>query len=171
MSTVERVSADTREELRGGVIFEEATTRNGTVEREQRGSGYSGEDPGINSGLDPAKVLDTKLGSSSISFVVKNGGFRAEIEEGDAALAITDGEEEVVERIRGEKQRIRGEELVGKRLRGPADGGDEGGEGRSSGGSSSGRRRERNCGDQLHRMGIHNGHRAAGGVSKETGGR
>lgn len=140
MSTVERVSADTREELWGGVIFEEATTGNGTVEREQRGSGQSRQDPGINSGLDPAKVLDTELGSSSISFEVKDGGFRAEIEEGDAALAITDGEKEVVERIWGE-------ELVGQRLRGPADGGDERGEGRSSRGSSSRWRRERNCGD------------------------
>lgn len=51
-------------------------------------------------------------------------------------------------------------------MRGPPDGGDEGGE--SSRGR--GRRGERNSSDELHRVSFDDGNRAAGGVSQEAGG-
>lgn len=86
-------------------------------------------------------------------------GFEAEVEEEDAALAISDGEEEV-----GGGGGVVGEEVAAEGERGPADGGNEGGE-RGGGG-----RREGDDRDQLHGPGVDDAEAAAGGVGQEAGG-
>lgn len=130
---VERIAADAREVLRGGVVLPETAAGGGVPEGKEGGTVDRGEEPGV--GADPAEVLDPEPGAVG-------GGLRVEPEEdlagsevpkGDAALAVTDGEAEV-----GVRGVVEGGEVAGEGLGAPADGCDEGGEGVRGGGGGGG---------------------------------
>ena len=111
---------------------------------------------GITASLDPAEVLDAKLGIGG-GIKPDDDGAKMEVNEGDTAVAVGDGEEKVGGGGLG------GEEIAGERERDPADGGDEGGEG-------AGRRRERDSGDELEGARVNDGDGGARSEGEETGG-
>lgn len=159
MAGIEGVAAYAGEVLRRGVVLEEASAGGGVVNREQRGARDGGEAPGVQSGLDPAEILDAQFGGIRVGGVEEEGGgFGAEIEQANAAVAVADGELEV----RGGGFGL--EEVVREGEGGPPDSGDEGG------GGGGGGRGEGEGGDELHRVGVEDGDGAAGSVGEEAGG-
>lgn len=142
MPGIKRITTHTSEELRSCVVLEKTPPGARVVEGKQRRSGERGEDPGIDAGLDPTKVLNARLIGMNIirSFEKKKRSLDAEIEECNASVAITSREEEM--RQRG--GRIMREDVAAERLWGPADRGDEGGDG------SGGGRRDGDDRDELH---------------------
>lgn len=117
MARIERIAANARQNLRRGVVFPETAPGGAVVEGERRESGNGGEEVGVGSGLDPAEVLDAEPGGVGVK--PKDGGLEAEVEEGDASLAVAGGEEEVGAGGLG------GEEVSAEGEWGPPDGGDE----------------------------------------------
>lgn len=158
MSRIERVTANAGEEFGGGVVFPEAATSCGGVEGEEGGATEGGKVPRVGAGSDPAEVLDAQSGVR-IGGGIKpvEDGAEAKVEESDAALAITGGDEEM-----GGGGLV-GEEVAAEGLRGPADGSDEGREKRGGG-----RRRHGENRNELHRARVNDGDAAAGGEGKEA---
>lgn len=107
-------------------------------------------------GLNPAEVLDAKLGIGG-GIKPDYDGAKMEVNEGDTAVAVGNGEEKV--RGRG----LGGEQIAGERERDPANGSDERGE-------STGRRRERDSGNELERARVDNRDGGARCEGEETGG-
>lgn len=139
MASIERIATNAREVFRRGIVFPDAAAGGGVIERERRVTGNCSQEIRVGAGLDPAEILDAESGR--VGFEPENGRPETEVEKSNAALAVGGGEEEV-----------RGGGLGGKEVQmegewGPADGGDERGEGnRGSGG-----RRHGEDGDLLHR--------------------
>lgn len=170
MAGVEGIATNAGEVLRGRVVLPEAPAGGGVVEGERGVTGNGGEEIGVGAGLDPAEVLDAEAGR--VGLEPEDRGPEAEVEEGNAALAIGGGQEEV----RGGG--LRGEEVAREPVRGPPDGGDErreGGGRRNGGvvavvGGGGGRGRHGKDGDELHGAGVDDGDGAAGRVGEEAGG-
>lgn len=71
MAGIERIAANTGEELRNGVVFEEILAGRGAVEREYVRSVNGGEDPRVDPRLDPAEVLDPEFERVRVGVVVR----------------------------------------------------------------------------------------------------
>lgn len=91
-------------------------------------------------GPEPAEVLDAKFGIGG-GIKPDYNGAKMEVNEGDTAVAVGNGEE----KVRGGG--LGGEQIAGERERDPADGSNEGGEGPR-------RRRKRDSGDELERARV-----------------
>lgn len=154
MARIIGIATEAGENLRAGVVLPENAVVG--VDREKGRAGNGGEDMGITASLDPAEVLDAKLGIGG-GIKPDDDGAKMEVNEGDTAVAVGDGEEKVGGGGLG------GEEIAGERERDPADGGDEGGEG-------AGRRRERDSGDELEGARVNDGDGGARSEGEETGG-
>ncbi|KAM1666609.1 hypothetical protein ACFX1X_046223 [Malus domestica] len=67
-------------------------------------SGDEGKEVGFGSGLDPCEVLDGEFEKGGVNIEPEDGRLEAEVEEGDAALVIASGVDEVgAGRLGGEK--------------------------------------------------------------------
>lgn len=163
---VEGVTAEAGEVFGGGVVLPEAAAGGGVPEGEEGGAGDGGEEEGRGSGEDPAEVLDAGAGAGARGGDLGVVGFEpeeeltgAEVQKGNAALAVADGEAEVG------KGGVGGGEGAEEGLEwGPAEGGDEGGEGRG-GGSGHGE-----DGDQLGGVDIDDRDAAARAEGEEARG-
>lgn len=146
MPIIKWVTANAGENLRRNVVLPDAAACGGVPDTEKRGAGDRGKDP-VGSGLDPAEILNTGF-RNRVGLEPEKDGAEAEIKKGDATLAVSGGEEEV----------LAGSEIVGERKGSPSDGGDEGGERRGGrigargviGGGRGGGRRHGEDGDELH---------------------
>lgn len=114
---IEGIAANAGEVFRRSVVFPNATSGGGVVERKSGRTVNRGEEVGIGAGLGPAEVLDALFG---VGVEPEEGGLEAEIKERNAALAVSGSEEEVVGGGFG------GEEVAAEGEGGPAEGGDEG---------------------------------------------
>lgn len=122
MARIEGIATNAGENLGCGIVSPEASAGGAVVEGERGESGDGGEEVGVGSGLDPDEVLDGEFGRGGVGVEPEDWGLEAEVKQGDAALAVTGGEEEVGAGGLG------GEEVAAERERGPPDGGDERGE-------------------------------------------
>lgn len=158
MARIVGIAAEAGENLRAGIVLPENAVVG--VDREGGRAGNGGEDMSIRAGLDPAEVLDAKLGIGG-GIKPDDDGAKMEVNEGDAAVTIGDGEEKVGGGGLG------GEEIAGERERDPADGSDERGEGA---GRRRRRRRERDCGDELEGARVNHRDGRPRGEGQETRG-
>lgn len=93
MASVKGIAANAGEKLRASVVLPDATAGSGAVEGERRWTRDSSKEIRIGSGLNPTQVLDTNPGR--VRFEPENRHPEPKIEQGDPALAIGGGEEEV----------------------------------------------------------------------------
>lgn len=115
MTGIIGVTAEAGENLRAGIVLPENSARGGGgVDREKGRARNGGEDMGILASLNPAEVLDAKPGIGG-GIKPDDDGAKMEVNEGDAAVAVGNGEEKVGGGGLG------GEEVAGERLRDPAD--------------------------------------------------
>lgn len=156
MARIIGIAAEAGENLRAGIVLPENAVVG--VDREGGRAGNGGEDMSIRAGLDPAEVLDAKLGIGG-GIKPDDDGTKMEVNEGETAVTIGDGEEKVGGGGLG------GEEIAGERERDPADGSDERGEG-----AGRRRRRERDCGDELEGARVNHRDGRPRGEGQETRG-
>lgn len=125
MAGIEGIAADTREEFRDGVVFEEALSGIGGVEAEKVGPSDGGDGPRVEGGLNPADVLNSEFERVVIRVKPEERRPSFEIEDGQPPLAVAGGEEEVGGGERG----VGGEDVdVAEGMWGPSDRGDKGGQ-------------------------------------------
>lgn len=93
MARIIGIAAETGENLRTGIVLPEKST-GGRVEREKGRSRNGGEDMRILASLNPAKVLNPKVGIGG-RIKPEDDGAKMEVNESDTAVAICNGEEKV----------------------------------------------------------------------------
>lgn len=93
MARIIGIAAETRENLRTSIVLPEKST-GGCVEREKRRSRNRGEDMRILSSLNPAEILNPKLGIGG-RIKPDDDGAKMEVNERETAVAISNGEEKV----------------------------------------------------------------------------
>lgn len=96
MTGIEGVTSYAGEVFRRCIVLEEATAGGSVVNRQKRRPGNGAEAPRVQSGLDPAEILNAQFGGIRARGVEEEGGrFRAEIKQTNAAVSVADGELEV----------------------------------------------------------------------------